>query len=89
MCLNFALKNLLYVCNAINLFVVFIITFQLEKAKKKEAAFIVTVAKREQEISELKVRILLMYGMRKLGQHRPHLNKSFNAFDFNFEVKVI
>ena len=29
--------------------------FQLEKAKKKEAAFIVTVAKREQEISELKV----------------------------------
>lgn len=27
---------------------------QLEKAKKKEAAFIVTVAKREQEISELK-----------------------------------
>lgn len=38
-------------------------TFQLEKAKKKEAAFIVTVAKREQEISELKVGILLMYGI--------------------------
>ena len=28
---------------------------QLEKAKKKEAAFIVTFAKREQEIAELKV----------------------------------
>ena len=28
---------------------------QLEKAKKKEAAFIVTIAKREQEISDLKV----------------------------------
>lgn len=27
---------------------------QLEKAKKKEAAFIVTLAKREQEIAELK-----------------------------------
>ncbi|KAM7488585.1 hypothetical protein LguiB_026069 [Lonicera macranthoides] len=30
---------------------------QLEKAKKKEAAFIVTVAKREQEISELKEKL--------------------------------
>ncbi|KAG5032012.1 hypothetical protein JHK85_015994 [Glycine max] len=29
-------------------------TYQLEKAKKKEAAFIVTFAKREQEIAELK-----------------------------------
>jgi hypothetical protein len=29
--------------------------YQLEKAKKKEAAFIVTFAKREQEIAELKV----------------------------------
>jgi len=28
---------------------------QLEKAKKKEAAFIVTFAKREQEVAELKV----------------------------------
>ena len=28
---------------------------QLEKAKKKEAAFIVTIAKREQEIADLKV----------------------------------
>jgi hypothetical protein len=28
---------------------------QLEKAKKREAAFIVTFAKREQEIAELKV----------------------------------
>ncbi|XLT46823.1 hypothetical protein HN873_039427, partial [Arachis hypogaea] len=33
---------------------------QLEKAKKKEAAFIVTFAKREQEIAELKVRRLLL-----------------------------
>lgn len=31
------------------------IGYQLEKAKKKEAAFIVTFAKREQEIAELKV----------------------------------
>ena len=31
--------------------------YQLEKAKKKEAAFIVTFAKREQEIAELKVYI--------------------------------
>ncbi|XP_056166264.1 FKBP12-interacting protein of 37 kDa-like isoform X3 [Syzygium oleosum] len=31
---------------------------QLEKAKKKEAAFIVTFAKREQEIAELKVNLL-------------------------------
>ena len=33
----------------------FPIGYQLEKAKKKEAAFIVTFAKREQEIAELKV----------------------------------
>ncbi|KAH1248822.1 FKBP12-interacting protein [Glycine max] len=33
---------------------------QLEKAKKKEAAFIVTFAKREQEIAELKARRLLL-----------------------------
>ena len=33
----------------------FVLIFQLEKAKKKEAAFIVTFAKREQEIAELKV----------------------------------
>ncbi|KAG9138033.1 hypothetical protein Leryth_001290 [Lithospermum erythrorhizon] len=33
---------------------------QLEKAKKKEAAFIVTFAKREQEIAELKARKLLL-----------------------------
>ncbi|KAF8378251.1 hypothetical protein HHK36_029590 [Tetracentron sinense] len=33
---------------------------QLEKAKKKEAAFIVTFAKREQEIAELKVKVLYM-----------------------------
>lgn len=32
--------------------------YQLEKAKKKEGAFIVTFAKREQEIAELKVRSL-------------------------------
>ncbi|KAM7507735.1 hypothetical protein LguiA_018188 [Lonicera macranthoides] len=31
---------------------------QLEKAKKKEAAFIVTVAKQEQEISKLKVALI-------------------------------
>jgi hypothetical protein len=31
---------------------------QLEKAKKKESAFIKTFAKREQEIAELKVRFL-------------------------------
>ncbi|KAK7259695.1 hypothetical protein RIF29_25308 [Crotalaria pallida] len=31
---------------------------QLEKAKKKEAAFIVTFAKREQEIAELKSAVL-------------------------------
>lgn len=34
--------------------------YQLEKAKKKEAAFIVTFAKREQEIAELKVRLLFV-----------------------------
>ncbi|GMP33819.1 hypothetical protein CsSME_00006971 [Camellia sinensis var. sinensis] len=33
---------------------------QLEKTKKKEAAFIVTFAKREQEIAELKVRTLAL-----------------------------
>uniref|UniRef100_A0A803MG04 FKBP12-interacting protein of 37 kDa n=1 Tax=Chenopodium quinoa TaxID=63459 RepID=A0A803MG04_CHEQI len=33
---------------------------QLEKAKKKEAAFIVTFAKREQEVAELKTRRLLL-----------------------------
>ncbi|XP_022737998.1 FKBP12-interacting protein of 37 kDa isoform X2 [Durio zibethinus] len=33
---------------------------QLEKAKKKEAAYIVTFAKREQEIAELKARRLLL-----------------------------
>lgn len=33
-------------------------SYQLEKAKKKEAAFIVTFAKRELEIAELKVRIV-------------------------------
>ncbi|XP_042949474.1 FKBP12-interacting protein of 37 kDa-like isoform X2 [Carya illinoinensis] len=33
---------------------------QLEKAKKKEAAFIVTFAKREQEIAELRARRLLL-----------------------------
>ncbi|XP_011622076.1 FKBP12-interacting protein of 37 kDa isoform X2 [Amborella trichopoda] len=33
---------------------------QLEKARKKEAAFIVTFAKREQEIAELKTRRLLL-----------------------------
>ncbi|KAI4303829.1 hypothetical protein MLD38_039418 [Melastoma candidum] len=33
---------------------------RLEKAKKKEAAFIVTFAKREQEIAELKARRLLL-----------------------------
>lgn len=32
--------------------------YQLEKAKRKEAAFIVTFAKREQEVAELKVREL-------------------------------
>jgi hypothetical protein len=32
-----------------------LIIAQLEKAKKREAAFIVTFAKREQEIAELKV----------------------------------
>lgn len=37
------------------------IGYQLEKAKKKESAFIVTFAKREQEIAELKVRFLI-YG---------------------------
>jgi len=31
------------------------ICYQLEKAKKKEVAFIVTFAKREQEIAKLKV----------------------------------
>lgn len=36
---------------------VIFIFYQLEKAKKKEAAFIVTFAKREQEIAELKVMI--------------------------------
>ena len=34
---------------------------QLEKAKKKEAAFIVTFAKREQEIAALKVEILFLF----------------------------
>jgi hypothetical protein len=34
---------------------------QLEKAKRKEAAFIVTFAKREQEIAELKVRNFFLY----------------------------
>ncbi len=33
----------------------FFVYTQLEKAKKREAAFIVTFAKREQEIAELKV----------------------------------
>lgn len=36
---------------------IFFSYYQLEKAKKKEAAFIVTFAKREQEIAELKVRL--------------------------------
>jgi hypothetical protein len=42
----------------IDLFHIFI-GYQLEKAKKKEAAFIVTFAKREQEIAELKVGSIL------------------------------
>lgn len=37
--------------------------FQLEKAKKKEAAFIVTFAKKEQEIADLKVTLFLLYSM--------------------------
>lgn len=42
------------------------IGYQLEKAKKKEAAFIVTYAKREQEIAELKVPNILKLGSRFL-----------------------
>jgi hypothetical protein len=37
------------------LIVINVLHIQLEKAKKREAAFIVTFAKREQEIAELKV----------------------------------
>lgn len=40
---------------------------QLEKAKKKEAAFIVTFAKREQEIAELKVSCFFLLVNQLLG----------------------
>jgi len=36
-------------------FIFILLHTQLEKAKKREAAYIVTFAKREQEIAELKV----------------------------------
>lgn len=39
-------------------FIYLLILCQLEKAKKKEAAFIVTFAKRDQEVADLKVTLL-------------------------------
>lgn len=57
--------------------------YQLEKAKRKEAAFIVKFAKREQEIADLKVRIFWWsYTWRAFGQISFLSSSSFGFIIF-------
>ncbi|KAE8694568.1 short-chain dehydrogenase TIC 32 [Hibiscus syriacus] len=60
---------------------------QLEKAKKKEAAFIVTFAKREQEIAELKVTSVVCTCAFPSFDYHPMACNTDISFDFQSAVR--